>query len=155
MFATRCSATRQRPFVKDVTFRFGPQVDVGREPVRSPLWVRRRHRPTTLLRPLRSREWTSATTDVMPALGHELVELFDHFVSAANQCRWQSDGQFPRRLEVGAEFKSYWLFHRQVGRLCAFENFSNVAGGAPIHVAKVWAVGQRAAISNIDGRFPD
>jgi hypothetical protein len=47
---------------------------------------------------------------------------FDHLVGAGEQCRWHSESERIRRLEIKHQIVLDRRLHRQVGRLFALEN---------------------------------
>src|SRR3954451_13661690 len=80
-----------------------------------------------------------------PAGSHQLclAHSFNHLVRGRQQRRRHGKVERLRGLEVDHQFELGRLLHRQVGRLLTLEDAIDVAGGAPVAVDRVDAVGHQ------------
>src|SRR5262245_59446549 len=69
----------------------------------------------------------------------------DHLVGDRGQGRRHVDTERSRGLDVEGNLKFGWLDDRQIGRLLAFEYFSDVAAGFYIRVGKIRPVAHQSA----------
>src|SRR5882672_6774277 len=73
----------------------------------------------------------------------------DHLVGLFDQRRRNLDTERLGRLQVDHEFKLGCSLNRQVRRLLTFEDTIDIGRGAPVSVGSVYAIGHKAAISDI------
>ena len=75
---------------------------------------------------------------------NEIVDLFDHLVSPVEQRCWDLKAEAPRGLEIDDKLELRRLLNRQVGRLCAFEEFVNISRGAAREVGEAWPIAHQS-----------
>src|SRR5215831_18098659 len=68
---------------------------------------------------------------------------FDHLVGSRKHVRRNRQPDLFRGLQIDDELELSWLLDRQIGWLCAFQDFIHVGGGASVLVEKVHAVVQK------------
>ena len=100
-----------------------------------PLYLRKRHSPVALLCLLFSN------------IGHSHC-LFDHLVGAGEQRRWHGEAQGLGGLEIDYQLVLGRRLHREVGGLFALEDAIDIAGGTPILVDEIRAVGDQPAVGD-------
>jgi hypothetical protein len=71
--------------------------------------------------------------------------LLDHLVSAGEQRGWHFQAKGLRSPEVEHQLVLGRRLHRQVGRLLALEDATDIAGRASVHVDRIGTVGDQAA----------
>src|SRR5262245_62126511 len=87
------------------------------------------------------------------------IASFDHLVGAGEQRRGHFEAERFRRLEVDHEFVLCRVLHRQVGRLLALEDATDVSCSAAVLFDFISSVGDQAAIGDeladgVDRRQP-
>src|SRR6516225_3131045 len=87
---------------------------------------------------------------IAPAL--RLAHLFDHLVSADEQCRWKCKTERLRSFEIDLQRDPCRLLNRNLCRLGTSENFTNEHSGSPEHVERARSVAHQAARSGEVGR---
>src|SRR6516165_8694447 len=105
--------------------------------------------------PLYPRKRTSESRTAMSALGQnwthapqQTARLFDHFVGATEQRRWEGQTECLGRLQVDDECNFCHLLNWQVGRSGALENLSGVDAALAVHVDQIGSVAHQAACSD-------
>src|SRR5262245_51555468 len=91
--------------------------------------------------PPKSRHVQCTTLCPLWANGGHWPVLFDHFVGEREYGRRNREAQRFRGLEINYQRVLGRRLHRKVGRLLAFEDAIDVAGGAPVLVDEIRAVG--------------
>ena len=99
----------------------------------------------------------ASTLQLRRTLAPQQEELFDHFVSTSEQCRWNGDANCFGGLEVDGQREFRWLLDRQVGGLRSLQNSINERSPRPVpdeclvrehNAADTLRVQARKALSN-------
>src|SRR5215813_5495116 len=73
----------------------------------------------------------------------------DNFVRSHQHIRWNRQADLLGRFQVDDELKLRRLFHRQISRLCAFQNLVHIDGDPTIQVGIAWTVVHKPPLIHI------
>src|SRR5262245_66492004 len=84
---------------------------------------------------------------------------FDHLVGEGEECRWHSEAERVRCLEIKHQIVLDWRLHWQGGRPLALENAIDIGGRTPNNIGGVGSIGHQRAFRDelpktIDRRKP-
>ena len=60
--------------------------------------------------------------------------LLYHLICTVQDGLWNGEADLFRSLQVNDQLELRWSLHRQISRLCTFEDSIHVIGGAPVQV---------------------